>query len=254
MIIAEIGLNHLGSRNYLLSYVEVLTNSSIDAITLQIREKEFYNNTQFDNLELSKEVYEEIILKIKTSGKKFGMAISDLNFLPFFKDKVDFYKILSKDLEDNRIINNLINRVDKPIFVSTGMSSFKTISSFLEKVSVDKRKNINLIHTRLSNKIEDTNLKAIEKMKNFFNLPIAYGNHCENLKVTYTALAFEPVAVFFYVKGNNNINHPDEKHAVSLENLKEFSRNIKEVTKAIGNGEKQTTNNIIEGQKWKNKL
>ena len=249
MIVAEIGLNHLGSKDYLLNYVETLIDSSVDAVTLQIREKEFYNNTQFDNLKLPTEAYREVIFKIKASGKKFGMAISDLSFLPFFKDKVDFYKILSKDMKDENIINNLINKTDKPFFVSTGMSSIKEIFSFLGKIDSSKRKNIILIHTRLSNKIEDTNLKAIEKMKNTFNLPIAYGNHCENLNVTYTALAFEPVSIFFYVKGNRVSNHPDEKHAVILEDLQEYSRNIKEVIKSIGNGEKQTANNVIEGQK-----
>lgn len=41
MIIAEIGLNHLGSKEYLLDYLNCLLDSSVDGITLQIREKNF---------------------------------------------------------------------------------------------------------------------------------------------------------------------------------------------------------------------
>ena len=47
MIIAEIGLNHLGSEEYLNEYLETLLKSSVDAVTLQVREPEFYKNTDF---------------------------------------------------------------------------------------------------------------------------------------------------------------------------------------------------------------
>ena len=42
MIIAEIGLNHLGDIKQARRYVNLLSHSSIDAITLQVREKEYY--------------------------------------------------------------------------------------------------------------------------------------------------------------------------------------------------------------------
>ena len=248
MIIAEIGLNHLGSKEYLTDYLSCLLDSSVDAITLQIREKEFYLNTQFENLELPLETYNEIANQVKNSGKKFGMALSDLSLLSFFEDKVDFYKILSKDIGDDQFVDKLINKIDKPMFVSTGMSSYDTINSFLNKVKKDKKKNINLIHTKLSNKIEDTNLKAIEKMKTSFELPVSYGNHCENLLVVYAALAFEPTSIFLYIKGDRDCEHPDQKHAVPLSNVKQYAANIKQIARSIGTGCKNKSKNTIKGQ------
>lgn len=248
MIIAEIGLNHLGSKEYLLDYLNCLLDSSVDGITLQIREKEFYLNTEFENLELPLEIYSEVAKKVKNSGKKFGMALSDISLLSFFEDKVDFYKILSKDINNDELIDKLINKVNKPMFVSTGMSSYDTISSFLNKVKRDKKKNINLIHTKLSNKIEDTNLKAIEKMKATFQLPVSFGNHCENLLVVYTALAFEPTSIFLYIKGDKDYKYPDQKHAVPLSNVKQYTENIKQIAKSIGTGFKNKSKNTIKGQ------
>lgn len=249
MIIAEIGLNHLGNREYLFEYIDTLLGSPIDAITLQFREEEFYNNDQYSNLMISKSLYIEVIKKIKNGGKKFGIALSNLKHVSFFNDKVDFYKILSKDLGNHEFIDNFINLVDKPIYLSTGLSSYEKILSFIDKIKVSKKKNINLIHTRLSNRIEDTNLKAIQKMKSFFGLPIAFGNHCDNPIVTYAAVAFEPSAIFLYVKGDRSISHPDENHAISLNDIFNFSTNIKNITKSIGTGEKQEAKNIIRGQK-----
>lgn len=249
MIIAEIGLNHLGDDDYLMEYVGGLVNSSVDAVTLQVREEEFYNNTDFPNLVIPMNAYVAVSKIIKDSGKKFGIALSNLDYVSFFDGIVDFYKILSKDLGDDEFVSKFINVVDKPIFISTGLSSYEEIGSFLRKIDNEKKKNINLIHTRLSNKAEDTNLKAIERMKSSFDVPIAFGNHCQNPFVTYAAVAFEPSSIFLYVKGQRSDRHPDEDHAISLRKIANFCENINEIKSSIGTGNKQKTRNIIRGQK-----
>ena len=248
MIIAEIGLNHLGSKKYLEEYLDNLIESSVDAITLQIREKSFYINSRYSKYQFNLNVYDEICSRVKQSGKKFGIALSDLSLVPFFDQRVDFYKILSKDLGDKEFIDKLINVTNKSIFVSTGLSSYDAIDKFISNIDPRVINNVTLIHTRLSNKVEDTNLKAIEKMKSRFKIPIAFGNHCENPVVTYAALAFEPTAVFIYTKGDKSTHHPDEKHAISLESVAQFSKNIKQVFKSIGDGCKENIQNTIEGQ------
>ena len=47
MIVAEIGLNHLGNEKLLKKYIKILNNSDVDAITIQVI-KDFFlkNNTQ----------------------------------------------------------------------------------------------------------------------------------------------------------------------------------------------------------------
>lgn len=249
MIIAEIGLNHLGSEEYLNEYLDILLKSSVDAITLQVREPEFYKNTDFSEFTLPQGVYTKVSKAVKLSGKKFGVALSDLSLVPFFDNIVDFYKILSKDLGNINFIKNLINVTNVPIFISTGLSSNQNIHSFIDKIDSNKIENINLIHTRLSNEIEDVNLKAIDSMKKEFNLPVAFGNHCQNRLVTYVSIAFEPSAIFIYVKGETSPYHPDDKHAISLVDIAKHSKELKNLMKCLGAGIKKETKNIIEGQK-----
>ena len=43
MLIAEIGLNHLGLKKNLSNYLLGLKKSNIKAVTIQIREEKFYN-------------------------------------------------------------------------------------------------------------------------------------------------------------------------------------------------------------------
>ena len=249
MIIAEIGLNHLGDEEYLAEYISNLIHSPVDAITVQIRESEFYDNTEYSNLFLDLGIYDGISKTIKKSNKKFGVALADVRYVTFFDEIVDFYKILSKDLGNNKFINEFVNLTDKPIYISTGLSSYDEIEAFVAKIDDSKKKNVTLIHTRLSNKVEHTNLKAIKRMKDFFDYPIAFGNHCENHNVTYAALSFEPSSIFLYVKGNRDSKHPDDKHAVRLEKISQFCKNINEIKDAIGSGTKTNTKNTIRGQK-----
>ena len=51
MIIAEIGLNHLGREHLVESYIDKLIDTDVDAVTLQVREPEYYN-TKWNNYDL----------------------------------------------------------------------------------------------------------------------------------------------------------------------------------------------------------
>lgn len=244
MIIAEVGLNHLGDKNYANQYVDKIINSKPDGITFQVREKNFYSNPTFSNLLLPNEYYTDIIKKIKKNNIKFGIALSDENFLAFFEElNVDFYKVLSKDITNLPFISKLID-TKKRIFISTGMSNIHEISRLVEFAKANNR--LTLIHTQLTHNINDINLKAIPMLRKKFGLPVAFGNHSTNVNVLYLALAFEPSDLFFYLKGNRAESHPDEEHAIPLNELNQVLNNLRELTKSIGEPVKLEMDNIIE--------
>ena len=99
MIIAEIGLNHLGSMKLIEEYIGLLVNTEVDAITFQIRENEYYLNQEKAGLLLSKEDYLQISNMIHNGGKKFGVAIADIDCIDYLEEiGVDFYKIIRNDI------------------------------------------------------------------------------------------------------------------------------------------------------------
>ena len=245
MIIAEIGLNHLGKKDLLCTYVNELIKSDVDAITFQIREHSFYKNSKWSRFKIDDILYVDLAKKIKNSSKKIGVALSDLNKISLFESiNVDFYKILSKDLEDLNFLQTFSSNTNKKIYLSTGMSNYKNIDKALKYFD-----NCGLIHTRLSNNPSDVNLKAMEFMKKRYGQDISFGNHCENLNVIYAASVFLPSNYFVYVKLNNKHDkYPDCNHAVKLSEINFLKKNIKEIEAAVGGIEKKSSSNIIGGQ------
>ena len=129
-------------------------------------------------------------------------------------------------------------------FLSTGNSDNREIAKAINIIQ-----NCKLIHTRLDNSIDSVNLKAILSMKKYFSKPVAFGNHCEHHEVLFAASMFNPSDYFFYVKDESDIiPPPDNLHAIEIKNVNYFSKKIKLLKGAIGNGIKEKTINSIKGQ------
>lgn len=244
MKIIEVGHNHMGSAKLGLSLIDQVCQTSCDAVTVQVREQRFYDeNSKFN---VPYHFYHDASQKIKMKGKKFGVALSNLDMFNFFDNlSPDFYKVLSKDLENSDFLKLLRVKTNKKIFLSTGMSSYEKIDDALKLLG----ENVTLIHTAMSDDLEDVNLRAIMSMRKRFNVDIAYGNHCKNLNAVYAAIAFQPSAVFLYSKGVKSLSYPDNVHAVSVNQLENFLENINQIEKTIGDGVKYKITKGIKGQK-----
>lgn len=240
MIICEIGLNHLGSTEYVNQYIKKIINSKVDGIIFHLREKTFYQQNPGSKFLLSDDFYYKISKKLKNKTK-FGMAIVDPDSVDFCeKIGVDFYKIFGDDIGNTKLINK-IKETQKKTFVSTGTAGMPEIKKFVKNVG-NKKQNFTLVHTQLNYDSSLVNLKAIDSLKQF-GLSVAYGNHASNIKVIYLALAFEPSDILFYVKGDKVKKHVDEIHAVKLNQLPSFVNDLRLLPKSLGSGKKQKMKN-----------
>ena len=106
-------------------------------------------------------------------------------------------------------------------------------------------KSIKLVHTQLSNSLSDSNLKSLLEMKRY-NFEVAYGHHCEDVLSIFLSLCYDPSSLFFYVKGEKDLQYPDDKHAVKISVVKSLIEKIKECEAAIGSGLKKKMINKIE--------
>lgn len=96
MLIAAIGVNHLGQKKIINSFLKKLINSDVDGITFQILEQNKLKKLNI--IEFTNDFCEEKISQIKKSKKKIGIAINDINKIKFFNNqKIDFWKVLSVD-------------------------------------------------------------------------------------------------------------------------------------------------------------
>jgi sialic acid synthase SpsE len=144
---------------------------------------------------------------------------------------------LSKDIENKKLIDAVKKTNAESIYISTGTSDYNLLDNVIPAlVKSDKR--IKLIHTQLSNNIADVNMKAIQVMRDRYQTPVAYGHHCDVANVIYASLGFRPESIFFYIKGSEDLEYPDNAHAINLLNVEELVHGIKNIKKSIGNGEK----------------
>ena len=236
MIICEVGLNHLGLEDYANQYIETLLKSKADAITFALPKVSFYENERFRDFKLEKEFVIKASDKIRNGNMAFGISIDDEGDVAFLETLgVSFYKVLSKDINNIGLIDNLINSTNKKLFVSTGMSDLCEIEAFCKHVEPVKER-FTLVHTQLTHDIKSVNLKAIDVLRNRFSLPVAFGMHCADHNVLYLSLAFEPADIFIYVKGGMSSNHPDEEHAIPLGDIQKVIKNLLELPQSIGEG------------------
>ena len=249
-IVTEIGMNHMGDAAYADAYLDSLIQARPDGVTFQVREKAYYARQKpGESPYLAPETYRAAARRMQDAKIQFGVALCDLEDIPFFKEiDTDFYKVLSKDI-GNRPLIAAIAKTGKPIYVSTGMSDEDEIASFLAGIGGDLCSQISLIHTQLSYEHADTNLRAIAGLRERFHIPVAFGSHSTDANVLYAAIAFNPVAIFFYVKGDRQIQHKDEDHAVPLSSTSALIQEIRRLETMLGDGIKKKMSNRIAAQK-----
>ena len=236
--IAEIGLNHCGSIDRANKILKDLCDTSVDVISFQVRESSFYDGTHPRKVELPLSFYIKAKESIHKAKKLMCIAISDFQKISQFdKIGVDQWKTLSWDINNDKLLSHL-EKTKKKIYVSTGMSSIKDI-----QVVSKKWKEVEFIHTQLDDHLPSVNLKAINTIRNSTGHKVSFGLHCTEHEVLYSALAFEPSAIFFYVKDETDAEHPDDLHAISTGFVGERIRMINKLNKSLGNGEKLAMNN-----------
>jgi N-acetylneuraminate synthase len=234
-IIAEIGLNHLGCEERAWRMLHGAIATSIDAVTFQIREPSFYKDEDPVRRRLAHDFYREAVKACHAGGKRYGLAIADESAVEKFDSLgIDFWKTLSWDFK-NASLRKRLEATGKPMLMSTGLSSMEDIA---EMKAHDR--NITLIHTQLSHKVEEVNLKAIAEMRRQTGLPIAFGLHCAQHDVLKTAVGFEPSALLFYVKEGGCPRLFDDEHAVFLSELKPWADCLRSLEAALGTGTKSS--------------
>jgi sialic acid synthase SpsE len=233
--VAEIGLNHIGEESRASELLASVLQAGVDSVTFQIREPKFYQSEDNTHRPLSIGFYAEAAELCHKAECQFGIAIADyLQVESFSAIGIDFWKTLSWDF-GNQDLRETLSKTGRPLFLSTGLSDMATVVEGSKGL-----RNATLIHTQLSQKAGDVNLKAIPAMANATGLPVAFGLHCEDHDVLKLALAFEPAAIFFYVKQSGVRGLFDDQHAIDVEDLKGLVERLRRLQCALGTGEKES--------------
>ena len=232
-LIAEIGLNHLGSDSKAISIVKKCLDFNLDGITLQVQPEKYYDKKKNYKRELKAETYIKISKIIRERKKLFGLALMDEPSYEKYKDiKFNFFKILSTAFHNKKLIDK-IYRSKTNMYISTGVADIKEI----KKKGINYPK-VNFIHTSLSDKAKDANILAINTMKKNLKNEVSFGLHSKNHEAILAAASFSPHSIFFYIKPNKNCYYPDDKHAIKIKKISSIIKQVRIIKNCIGSGKK----------------
>ena len=233
-IIIEIGLNHMGSSMMAKEMASHLCDLDIYGITLQIREREYYQKKPY--LALPDSVYKEISELCEKNSVKFGLSVCEEDAVLKHAQHCSFWKILSWKLEDSEIVKACV-ATGKPTHMSTGKHNTEDVVKLAKKYidifglgDITIIRCLNLIHTTLDPEPTKTDLSRISMLRNQTGLNVGFGLHSHHKEALYLALSQNPDSIFFYVKNDTVIRYPDNKNAISIEEVTEAKYKVSKIS------------------------
>lgn len=264
-VIAEAGVNHNGSLDLAKKLIDIAVNSGADAVKFQtFRAKnlvakhapkaEYQNATtnpeesQFDmiqKLELNYQDHKELIKYCKSKKIIFLST-------PFDNDSVDLlnelgleiFKIPSGEITNLPYLEH-IGSLNKKVILSTGMSNLDEIEKALNIliISGTVKENISILHanTMYPTPMKDVNLNAMLTIQNKFDIRVGYSDHTLGIEVDCAAVALGASIIEKHFTIDKNLDGPDHQASLDANELKSMVTSIRNIEKALGDGNKITT-------------
>ncbi len=273
LIIAEAGVNHNGNLNIAKKLIDVAANAKVDFIKFQtFKTKNLVSSkakmadyqikntsskhTQFEmlkKLELSFSDFQELISYSKS--KKIGFLSSpfDIESIDYLnKLEIDFIKIPSGEITNFPYLEKIAS-ISKKVILSTGMSTLKEIESALDILTSKnlKKKDITLLHcnTEYPTPFDDVNLKAMENLKNHFDIMVGYSDHTLGIEASIAAVALGACVVEKHITLDRKMEGPDHFASIEPNQLDGMVKSIRNIELAIsGSGIKAPTKSELKNK------
>ncbi len=243
-IIAEIGINHLGSLTLCKKLIYKAKLSGADSVKLQISNPEYSYDKNTNSYKIFKknQLTFDNLKKIKNYCKKLKIIIfatpGDFQSLNLIK-KLNFPAIkISSGLMNNEALIFEIAKYKKPVIFSTGMAYLKEIK---RTVSILKNfKNSNFAILRCTSiypcSPKYLNLNSIKSLqKNFPKIPIGYSDHTTGIDACIAAVALGAKVIEKHITLKSNLKVPDKKVSIDPTKFKSLVERIRYIEKTLGN-------------------
>ena len=265
LIIAEAGVNHNGNIKIACELIEQAALAGADIIKFQTFEAErlvteiakkadyqLVNTSEAEShyemikkLELKKEDHFKLINHCKKHNIEFFSSAFDTESLEFISTLgLSRYKVPSGEITNLPYLRQM-GSYKKPIILSTGMSDIQDIRNALEVLEKagTPRSKITVLHcsTEYPAPMNEVNLNAMLTIKKELNINIGYSDHTSGIEVSIAAVAMGATVIEKHITLDKNSSGPDHSASTEPEDFKEMICSIRNIEKAMGNGNKMPT-------------
>ena len=257
LFIAEISGNHMGS----LERAKDLVKAAADAGATAVKFQTYTADTMTLNLDSFKvandhelwggkklyDLYEQAHTPWKWHKDLFDLCIS-LNVIPFSSpfdpSAVEFleslnapmYKIASLETSDHLLIKT-VAETGKPLFVSTGATTWEEIEDLVHVVQQTGNKNLTLLLCTSSYPADpvDANINRIKSLKDHFNLNIGLSDHTLGIGVSIAAIALGATVIEKHLTLKRSDGGPDAAFSMEPHEFKLLVEEGNNAFNALGN-------------------
>lgn len=265
-VIAEAGINHNGDIQIAKELINVAASAGADAIKFQKRtiddiltkdglDKPYDSPHAFaptygehrKKLEFTKEQYRELMEYAKTKNILIFASVWDKNSADDMEDLgIDAYKIPSADLINLPLLEYVAKK-DKPILLSTGMSTEQEIDLAVKTVLRYTKKVIIFHCVSLYPCPDDkVNLNFMDALiAKFSPLPIGYSGHEIDLFPTFVAVSRGATIIERHLTLDKSMKGGDHAASLNPSEFKELIEGIRRVKTILGDKEKMFYKELV---------
>ena len=265
LIVAEAGVNHNGDARLAHQLVDVAAQAGADRVKFQTFSAdrlvtatagkaeyqrraggaEESQHAMLQRLELTPELHRELIAHCATRGLKFFSTAFDLESVRQLAALgADMFKIPSGEVTNLPYLR-LIGSYGKPIILSTGMCTLSEIDAALGvlECSGTPRARITVLHctTEYPAPMEEVNLRAMQTIRDTFEVAVGYSDHTMGIEVALAAVALGATVIEKHFTLDRNLPGPDHKASLEPAELEALVRGIRNVERALGSRHKAPT-------------
>lgn len=134
-----------------------------------------------------------------------------------------------------------IAKLNKPIILSTGMSTMDDIEKALSVLRENGAGEITVLHctTEYPTPFSDVNLKAMLSIKEEFGVKVGYSDHTQGIEVAIAATALGATVIEKHLTLDSKMEGPDHKSSLEPWEMKSMVESIRNIELALGDGIKQ---------------
>jgi len=253
-IIGEIGINHNGDIDVAKHLISEAAKAGVDAVKFQKRTVDVvysaeelarsrisvFGDTNGDlkrGLEFSMKQFQDLYQYCHDIGIDMFASCWDINAVDEFAELgPSCYKIASASLTDHLLLAHIRSK-DKPVILSTGMSTLREINEAMEVLGYEDTILLHCTSTYPA-KYSELNLRAIHTLGGNFNVPIGYSGHETGLATSVAAVAMGACVVERHITLDRAMWGSDQAASVEPAGIARMVKDIRAVEMALGDGRK----------------